>query len=62
VTTQYLLDSGEGEPFAITLDEFVGANECLDESEVTAVRTLAPGQTYRGGGGAAAEWSITRTA
>jgi len=46
---------------AFTLAEFLAVNEDLDPEEVDAIRALEPGQSYTGGGGAAAEWTITRT-
>lgn len=58
---RYILDSGECAPFMTSLDDFLSANEGLDAEEIAAIRALKPGETYRSGGGAAAEWSITRT-
>ena len=54
-----LLNEGTMDEYLCTVESFVQANESLDEEEINAVRSLQPGDTYRGGGGAAAEWTIT---
>ena len=44
-----------------TLDIFLEDNrEGLSEDEVNSIVSLRIGETYSGGGGAAAEWSVTR--
>lgn len=43
-----------------TLAEFLDANEGLDADERGAISGLAIGESYSGGGGAAATWSVRR--
>jgi len=44
-----------------SLHEFLRVNgEGLGDDEVKALKALKPGQSYTGGGGAAAEWTVTR--
>ncbi len=53
----------DGECISVcTLADFIDTNEALDAETVAAVRSLAVGATYGGGGGAGAEWSVTRLA
>ena len=47
----------DGETVRLTLAEFFADNPDEDKD---ALRALAPGETYHGGGGAAPTWSITR--
>ncbi len=55
---RYLIDN---DPDSLsTLAEFIDANETLDADEVAAIAALKPGETYSAGGGAGAEWTITR--
>jgi len=56
----YRLRGVEGADETITYAEFAAANDDMDPRELHAILTLRPGETYRGGGGAAPEWSITR--
>lgn len=49
----------DGDKMTVVLDDFFLDNT-LDEDEEREIAALAVGQTYRGGGGAACEWSITR--
>lgn len=44
------------------LEEFLAANEDLDEYDANTIRNLPVGRTFADGGGAAPEWSITRLA
>ena len=58
-----LLDPCDGdETFEIDTDEFLNDNETLSADEAQAIRALAVGQVYNGGGGAAAAWKVTRVA
>jgi hypothetical protein len=55
---------GRGEPWVAecncTVDEFVGDNDGgLAPEEWAAIRALAPGESFSGGGGAAPEWRVT---
>lgn len=53
----------DGECISVcTLADFVDNNEALDAETVAAIRSLAVGASYGGGGGAGAEWSVTRLA
>lgn len=42
------------------LRSFLAANPELDPDEVRALKALAPGESFTGGGGAGAEWTVTR--
>lgn len=45
------------------MDEFLDDNaEGLDASEVAAIQALDVGDTYHGGGGASATWTVKRIA
>ena len=51
----------DGDPTnTCTILEFLDANEDLEGDDIRALAFLEVGQTLRGGGGAAAEWSVTR--
>jgi hypothetical protein len=57
--TVYVLDEGDGEPFELeSLHEFLRANPDMDDLDVIALRALMPGQSFSGGGGAWAEWTV----
>lgn len=47
----------DGEERVSFKDFFTGATD-LAADEVASIVQLSPGQTYRGGGGAAAEWTV----
>jgi len=53
---KYLLDE---EPLEGTLDDFFAVNS-FDEDEVALMRALQSGETFTGGGGAWAEFTLTR--
>jgi len=55
----YRLRTVDGEEVDLVLGDFFLANELHLEDE-REIRALSAGQTYRGGGGAAPAWSITR--
>lgn len=44
----------------VSLDAFLEANDGLAPSEVEAIQALAVDEEYKGGGGAAAQWTIRR--
>lgn len=56
---RYALDAGDGASL-VTLPELLAANPGLAPEVVDEIRLLAPGETYRGGGGAAGSWTVTR--
>ena len=59
--SMFRLHTVDGDDIPVKLCEFLADNEddlCGAREEVEA---LAVGETYRGGGGASPEWSITRT-
>lgn len=43
----------------VDLSEFLDAN-VLDFAEIMLLENLRPGESYTGGGGASAEWTLTR--
>jgi len=49
---------GEPEPFTFAC--FADVNPELDPDERACILALRVGETYTGGGGAAAEWQLTR--
>lgn len=56
--TQVVVDTGE--KTVLTLGEFFDANEELTAEEIHDIKTgLVQHGRYEGGGGAAAEWSIS---
>lgn len=55
------LDVDDGEA-RVTVGEFLEANPDLEPAEVADILKLAEGETYTGGGGAAAEWTVTAIA
>jgi hypothetical protein len=58
--TRVHLTLADDPPLPLDLDEFILAND-LDADEETAIRQLVgAGRPYRGGGGAAPEWTIER--
>jgi len=57
---RYTLSDGDGYTTSLTFAEFVAVNGELHSSELDAIRLLATGETYRIGGGAQPEWTITR--
>ncbi len=59
-TQVVVLEDGEGEQFS--LDEFLAANEEMEPEDLAAVQDLRVGELYAAGGGAWAEWSVTRIA
>jgi hypothetical protein len=56
----YLLVNVDGAEEWLTFADFVRVNAELDPAELDAIRLLAPGETYKGGGGAQPTWSITK--
>jgi hypothetical protein len=59
----FTLHTVDGETMeGMTLASFLDGNEDMDAATVAAIEALAVGATYSDGGGAAPEWSITRTA
>lgn len=57
----YVVGSCDGEEFECTTAEFLESNE-FDGIMMHDVAEMAVGTSYSGGGGASAEWSITRIA
>lgn len=45
-------------PLVLDLDEFILANDFDAEEEVEIRASVERGEVYRGGGGAAPEWSV----
>lgn len=56
----YMLHGVDGDSVLLTLPDFLAHNQELGSAVVDTIRLLAPGETYKGGGGAAPLWSITR--
>jgi hypothetical protein len=56
----YRLNGVDGDVVTLTYREFHTDNWDMNPAELRAIGNLRPGETYRGGGGAAPEWSITR--
>lgn len=52
----------DGETVESTLEDFLAVNETIHDDEASQIRALGVGQVYAAGGGAAAEWSVTRVA
>lgn len=53
----YVLDDGTE---VDDLDGFIADNEDFDEEIIQALRALKPGESFTDGGGAWAEWTLTR--
>lgn len=60
MVVRYLLKTVDGETVRVTFPEFLEANREMAREDLDAIRLLAPGETFHGGGGASPEWSITR--
>lgn len=61
--TRYVLNSVDDERITMTpteLEGFLGLNydANFDQETIQEIKDLRPGQVYRGGGGAAPEWSL----
>jgi hypothetical protein len=54
-----LIDTDDNPPRLVNLDAFIALNEFGPEEE-QEIRALKVGAIYKGGGGAAPEWSIRR--
>ncbi len=50
----------EAEECVLPIREFLDVNDCVASEDLIAIANLKPGESFSGGGGAAAEWTVRR--
>jgi len=61
IRANWTLESVDGDFDPCLVSDFIDANrETFTASEIRSIRKLRPGQTYSGGGGAWASWTVRR--